>query len=187
MKKLAFTFSILVSLVSFSQSNSKQQILGIDQDKFFFDDSVFLSQHKIDEQKLKISILKEINAQRKLNHLQPLTLHNAAENKKAANWCDTMNKRRMLSHDNEYMMNTNTNRVQSEICVAYYIISINFKQTTDIYDVIAKLTVDTWMKSTQHRVLMLSPTISIAAIGSAFGKPSAAKYGINASSTARFY
>lgn len=187
MKKLAFTISILVSLVSFSQSNSKQQILGIDRDKFFFDDSVFLSQHKIDEQKLKISILKEINAQRKLNHLQPLTLHTAAENKKAANWCDTLVKRKMISHDNEYMKNTNTNRVQSEIVVGHYIICINFEQPTDIYTVIAKQAVDAWMASPGHRVLMLSPTISIAAVGSAFDVPSAAHYGIIGSSTVRFY
>jgi uncharacterized protein YkwD len=187
MKTLAFTISILVSLVAFSQSNTKQQILGIDADKFFFDDSVFLSQHKIDEQKLKISILKEINAQRKLHHVQPLTLHNAAENKKAAIWCDTLVKRKIISHDNEYMKNTNTNRVTSEIVVGHYIIRINFEQPTDIYTVIAKQAVDNWMGSPQHRVLMLDPSISIAAIGSAFGVPSAAKYGIIGSSTARFY
>jgi len=191
MKKLILVIALgvsgFVSLVSFSQSNTKPKILGIDADKFFFDDSVFLSQHKIDEQKLKISILKEINAQRKLNHVQLLTLHNAAENKKAAIWCDTLVKRKIISHDNEYMKNTNTNRVTSEIVVGHYITCIKFKQTTDIYTVIAKLAVDSWMGSPEHRVLMLDPSISIAAIGSAFGVPSAAKYGIISSSTARFY
>jgi uncharacterized protein YkwD len=182
MKKLAFTISILVSLVSFSQMTSEQMVK-----QMLYNDSVFLSQHKIDEQKLKISILKEINAQRKLNHLQPLTLHTAAENKKAAIWCDTIVKRKMLSHDHEYMKNTNTNRVQSEIVAGYYITPIEFEQTTDIYTVIAKLAVDSWMGSPQHRVLMLSPSISIAAIGSAFNKPNTTLYGMIGSSTARFY
>ena len=182
MKKLAFTISILVSLVSFSQMTSEQMVK-----QMLYNDSVFLSQHKIDEQKLKISILKEINAQRKLNHLQPLTLHNAAENKKAAIWCDTVVKRKMLSHDHEYMKNTNTNRVQSEIVAGYSITPSDFEQPTDIYTVIAKLAVDSWMGSPQHRVLMLSPSISIAAIGSAFNKPNTTLYGMIGSSTARFY
>jgi uncharacterized protein YkwD len=185
MKKLLLAASLLVSALAISQE--KRKLCGIDADKFFYDDSVFFAKHKIDEQKLKVYILNEVNVQRKLNHLHALTMYTEIENKKAVVWCDTLIRRGVLGHDNEYIRDQANNKTRGDIVVAFHLTPIDFENSSNIYDFISKLTVDAWMKSLGHRAAMLRTDIYSAAVGSAFSKPSAATYGISGRSIVRFF
>ena len=66
MKKLFLVFSVAVSSFGFGQTQYRN---GVDVNKYFYDDSVFLAKNKLDESKLRLAILAEINVQRKLNNL----------------------------------------------------------------------------------------------------------------------
>lgn len=185
MRKLLLATSLLVSVLAISQE--KRKLCGIDADKFFYTDSVFFSKHKIDEQKLKVYILNEVNVQRKLNKLQPLIMNTEIENKKAVVWCDTLIRRGVLGHDNEYIRDQANNKTRGEIAIAFLLTTIDFENSSNIYESISKSLVDRWMKSPKHKAAMLRPDIFSAAVGSAFSKPSAATYGISGRSVVRFF
>jgi uncharacterized protein YkwD len=185
MKKLLLAASLLVSVLAISQT--KRKILGIDADKFFYTDSVFFSKHKIDEQKLKLYILKEINVQRKLNHLHALTMYTEIENKIAVVWCDTMISRGVQGHDNDYIRDQANNKTRGEIVISFLLTTIDFENSTNIYESISKSLIDRWMDSPGHRAAILQLDINSAAVGSAFSKPSATTYGISGRSIVRFF
>jgi uncharacterized protein YkwD len=185
MKKLLLAASLLVSALAISQE--KRKLCGIDADKFFYTDSVFFSKHKIDEQKLKVYILNEVNVQRKLNHLHALTMYTEIENKKAVAWCDTMISRGVQGHDNDYIRDQANNKTRGDIIISFLLTTNDFENSTNIYESISKSLVDRWMKSPGHRAAILKLDINSAAVGSSFGKPSAAAYGISGRSVVRFF
>lgn len=182
MKKLFLVFSVAVSSFGFGQSNSQEFLL-----KQLHDDSVFLAKNKLDESKLRLAILAEINVQRKLHNLTTLTLASNVENNKASVWGDTLVARGVLGHDNEYIMDYKNNKNRGEICIAFFVNPQDYSATANIYTYLAKKLVDIWMNSPKHRVAILKTDISSAAVGNAYEKPSAKEYGISCRSIVRFF
>ncbi len=182
MKKLFVVLSIGLSSFGFGQSRSHEFLI-----MQLRDDSVFLVKNKLDESKLRIAILAEINVQRKLNNLTTLTLASNVENTKASVWGDTLIARGVLGHDMEYCKDYVNNKTRGEIIIAFFVNPQDYSATTNIYTYLAKKLVDLWMNSPKHRSIILKSDISSAAVGNAYEKPSAREYGISCRSIVRFF
>lgn len=184
MKKLFLVFSVAVSSFGFGQTQYRN---GVDVNKYFYDDSVFLAKNKLDESKLRLAILAEINVQRKLNNLTKLTLASNEENNKASVWGDTLIARGVLGHDNEYIMDYKNNKNRGEIVIAYTIATYCYNQHDDIYTYLARDIVNEWMLSPGHRAAILKTDVTLAAVGNSYGSLSAREYGISCRSIVRFF
>ncbi len=182
MKKLFLVFSVAVSSFVFAQSRSQELLI-----MQLREDSVFLVKNKLDESKLRLAILAEINVQRKLHNLNTLTLASNVENNKAAVWGDTLIARGVLGHDMEYLKDYVNNKTRGEIIIAFHLIPSNYTTHLDIYTYLAKDLVDKWMNSPKHRSFILKSDISSASIGNAYEQPSAREYGISCRSIVRFF
>ena len=182
MIKLLLVICILPSSFGFGQYSSQEFLL-----KQLHDDSVFLVKNKLDESKLRLAILAEINVQRKLNNLTTLTLASNEENNKASVWGDTLIARGVLGHDMDYLTDYKNNKTKGEITIAFFVNPQDYSATTNIYTYLAKKLVDIWMNSPKHRAAILKTDISSAAVGNAYEKPSAREYGISCRSIVRFF
>jgi uncharacterized protein YkwD len=178
MKKLFFIVAITVSNIIIAQTDHKQRQIDLWYEGLR-NDSVFLSQNKIDEQKLRLAILTEINSQRQQHHLSKLTIASLQECNKASKFGDSLIREGILGHSKD--------PYYSEICIATTISTGDYKKTEGIYVYLAKDLVSIWMNSPGHRSCILNPVNSVAAVGNAYGPISGKEWGRTFRSVVRFF
>jgi uncharacterized protein YkwD len=176
MKKFLVVLAVAVSSIGFGQT--------ID---WFREDSIFLSTHKINEQKLRIAIFNEINNQRKLNKLSLLTFANAGKNDSASVWGYKLIEQGIIGHDVEFINAQKTNKMRGENVIAFSVQKSNFETGIDIHDYLAKQAVTVWMNSPGHRAAILRPDIIMLAVGNAYGNITYKQWGYTSRSVIRFF
>ena len=176
MKKFLVVLAVAVSSVGFSQETN-----------MFYDDSIFLSTHKINEQKLRIAIFNEINNQRKLNKLSLLTFANNSKNDSASVWGYKLIEQGIIGHDVEFINAHITNKMRGENAIAFTVTTADFERDIDVHIYLAKLVVNVWMNSPGHRATILKTDIVTLAVGNAYGPISSKTYGFTSRSVIRFF
>jgi uncharacterized protein YkwD len=175
---IVFVFSLMF-LYSFGQFKFKTGIT-------YKEDSIFLSQNKLDKEILVKYLINEINNQRKLSNLSPVKLVSDSNKiKDCDEWNKELLKNMVLSHDTSYINDYQNNNITGENCISFIYARIDFQ--TDIYEYVTKDIMTRWMNSSGHKKNILCDKATQMVINFDFTQPKSSVGAITGISTLRFF